>query len=418
MHNSLDVINKVDRSIFNRKQINKILLTILFLIYPLGALPFILRGIYDRDKYCYFLFSIFWGMTGMLYAPNGDLFRYYNDYFIYEGLSFSSFSLYLLVQAKIDVGLPYMQWLFSQVGLTNDLIVFLFIGIGTQFLLQIFYYETIPYANYKKTCFTVFLIVFLSISLWGFYFRYGFASMMLVYGVYTVLRKNRNGWIWIMIAPIFHFSMIIFAIIFFIVNLFKISIKRSWFLIAAILSFIFSGDLLSDILLNLNVSPVLQSKIIEYTEGYWASEFINDRSIGARIVNSVSYVSKFIIFFIIYKSWKNTKIYDLLTIILIAIVLFAPFVTIKMRFEWTFNILSMVVVIPALLNKNLKFRIRKKLILSLCIIGVFTTISGLVFKRFILPQSDERILLYSSAPKILAHKYTFDWLTAHSDLGE
>lgn len=399
---------------------NKIIIIGLFLLYPLGALPFILIEIYNRKKYAYNLFAVFMGMVGMLYAPNGDLYRYYSDYFTYSSLGHDEFRLIILLNAKIDLGLSYLQWIFSTIGIPNDIIVFLFVFIGTYCLLSVTYDCLNRYSKSKQSAFLIFIIIFLIYSFLGLYFRYGFGSAIFTYGCHLIFnKKNKLGWGILILSAIFHFSMVIFIGLLILIKMTGIKFGKNIFLIFSIVSFFFSSNVVSDILLNIGLSQNIQSKIIEYTEGYWASEWLNDRSIGALIMSYFGVFSKIVVFYIIYKTYKKDTFHTFLTAIIIIITIVAPFATIKSRFEWTFNFLSIMVIIPGILDRKIfSFHKRKLLISLLFIIGFVNTFSGLVFKRFILPLSDEKELLYSSSFGILTHKYTSEWLERHSELGE
>lgn len=399
---------------------NKIIIFGLFLLYPLGALPFIILEIYNRKKYACTLLAIFWGMVGMLYAPNGDLYRYYSDYFTYSDLDYSEFRLMMLLQAKIDLGLPYLQWIFSKIGIPNDIIVFLFVFIGTYCLLSIIYDCLNEYSKNKQRTFIIFIILFLIYSFLGLYFRYGFGSAIFTYGCHLIFnKKNKWGWSVMILSILFHFSMIIFLVLLIFIKTTNIKLGKNIFLIFSIVSFFFSSDIISDIVLNVGFSQNIQSKILEYTEGYWASEWLKDRSIGSLIMSYFSVFSKIVIYYIIYKTYRKDTFHTFLSAIIIIITIVAPFATIKSRFEWTFNFLNIMAIIPGILNdKIFNFYKRRLLICFLLIIGFVNTFSGFVFRRFIIPLSDEKELLYNSSFGILTHKYTYEWLKRHSDLGE
>lgn len=410
--------NRKDVDDINKR--NRIIIIFLFLIYPFGSLPFILYEIYNRKKYAYNLFAILWGMVGMLYAPNGDLYRYYLDYFNYSNLNYEEFNYLILLQGKIDMGLPYLQWVFSNLRIPNDIIVFIFVSFGTYCILSITFYLLEKYTKNKLKAFIIFIIIFLYFSFLGFYFRYGFGSAVFSYGCYLILyRKDNSGWWIIMLSILFHFSMAIFSVLLFLIKVSNIRLGKNIFLIFSITSFLFSSDIISEILLNIGFSQNIQSKIIEYTEGYWASEWLKDRSIGALMMSYFNIFSKIVVYYIIYKTYKEDSFHTLLTAIIIITTLVAPFATIKARFDWTFNLLSIMAIIPGILNYRIFSKYKRKVFVSLfLIIGIVNSFSGLVFKRFILPLSDEKELLYNSALGILTHKYSYEWLEHHSKLGE
>lgn len=401
---------------YSINQSNKIIIIVLFIIYPLGSLPLILWEIYNKRKYAYVLFSIFVGLSGMLYAPNGDLYRYYEDYYNYANLSFDEFNLILIIQANLDFGLPYIQFLFSKIGISNDIIVFLCIGLGTLYTLLITFDYTQQLS--KNNSFIIFIFVCLFITFWSYYFRYGFASILFAYGIHLInYRESKAGWTYIVLSPLFHFGLIVFVIIYNLIYLLKYNLSRKYFLIFAITSLLFTGDIISELLLSYAFPPAISGKIAAYTEGYWANEWLNDRSIGSILLNYVDIIIRIVVYYIIFRNFKRNNVYTLLTVMLVLITIAGPFAIVAGRFNWTFNIVSLNVIIP-ILCKKYRLLAANSISVLLYIMCIISTIGTFSMRRYIIPVSREDLLLKSSSIGIITHRYDDKWLREHTELGE
>lgn len=399
---------------------NKRILILIFIVNPIISLPFIIYGIYNRKKYCFTLLSVLLGITGMLYAPNGDLFRYYEYYYSTTGINLSTLLFNLSSEFKTDYLLYFIQWLFNKLSIPNEIIVFLFITIGTNLIFKIFLYFTKNSKN-DKTVFSIFLIIFLIFSYWEFYFRFWFSAIILIWGIFNIIiRKKRIGWVYLLLAPIIHFSTIIFSILFALSILLNLKPKKKLFIILEICT-IFSIGLSSKIILNLlsylPLSEILTYKIYAYTEGYWGNEWLNDRSIGILLIDYSKLILKFIILYILYKSYKSNTLYSLYTLILILIIILTPFATILLRFEVFFFYLSLLSVVPFLLaNNNKNFKRNLTIFNLLFIIGISLTCGNFVMRRKILPYSKEKLLFYNPTLTLFRTHYDKNWLKRHQFL--
>lgn len=91
----------------------KVIDTVLvFLVYPIFAIPNILIGIKYNKQYAYCLFAIFMGYVGLLFSPSDDYYRYVEDFWLYRTFTFEDLSDYLLI--KFDYVKPILYWVLGK----------------------------------------------------------------------------------------------------------------------------------------------------------------------------------------------------------------------------------------------------------------------------------------------------------------
>ena len=189
-----------------RPEINKIITIVLFVIYPLLALPFIFIEIYNRRRYALSLLAIYLGYFAMLYAPTGDLYRYFQDF-------------------------------------TCDATRFLYVYISSELLFSIYYDITEKSKNSQIVNLLLLLLLLLFVKYERFTVRFGMSTMFFTFGWYKILFCNKKWyWLLILLSILNHFSFILPVMAFVGARIINFQPKRWVFICLFIGSFILSGD--------------------------------------------------------------------------------------------------------------------------------------------------------------------------------
>ena len=128
------------KSLCYSNQLEAIFIILLFFIFPLLSLPLILNKIYLGKRYAFTLLALYIGCFGLLYPPAGDLYRYRNDYFLYENLDFSTFISF--ASLRMDYFLALLLYTLSNFNIENDISRFIYAWIGSELIFSIFYNQT------------------------------------------------------------------------------------------------------------------------------------------------------------------------------------------------------------------------------------------------------------------------------------
>ena len=197
---------------------------IIFLLSPLFSLPFILHGIYKRNKNSVFLFVLIISVISYLYIPlvTNDKAYYYE---LYETLNYSSlndFYNHFLVQ-KTDFIFYLLIYLFKVLGIPLHFLFFCLTAITLSLWFSILLQVLDLYPEKKKGYFFMsFLLIFFSFSLSGlfsgvrFYLAISFAFYGFISGI--LLKKSMlKSMIFILLSSLTHFSCIVFIPLFVVV---------------------------------------------------------------------------------------------------------------------------------------------------------------------------------------------------------
>lgn len=401
--------------VLDRNKINRILLVALFIIYPLGSLPFVFREIYKGKRYAYSLLAIFIGYICMLYPPTGDLYRYTQDYYTYLNLSYSSFRD--LLSLKLDYLFSFILWGLGQLNLHCDLSRFLYAYIGSELLFSIFYDQVKSYAvdpSYRRRVFFLFVLLLLYTNFIGLCFRYGFSCALFAYGSYQVLWKKRNkGWIALVIAVLNHFSFLVFFLTVVGCKIIPFKGKRWLAILGIVWMILFSGNIMSDIISILPLQANVVDHLMAYIDGEWAGEFLEEHSLRFRIMlflNRLGILSLLLIFMCWFKPGRWSGFLNVMVGIL-AISSFS--VTLLFRFEWAAVMPFYIYVVHLLLQKENHLPYRRTFLRLMLGVGCIMLFSALWGGRRQYLISNEYKLLYGSSITILNTSYSLQWLNSH-----
>lgn len=392
--------------LISRDKSNKIILLLVFAIYPLFSIPFIIIEIYNNKRYAYSCLSVLFGYAALLYPPIGDLYRYTQDYFFYYNLDYSHFTH--LLEFKIDLIHPYFLWLLGKLNVNCDISRFIYLWISSELIFSMFY-EIFHDTNNRKFRFIAFCILILLLSFTSFLFRYGFSVILFVYGTYLVMYKDNRikGYLFITIAALNHFSLFIFLFSFLLQDIFNYKGNKKVALLCVIGTFIFSTDIISQVINYLPFDAKLIDHLLIYTDGYYAGDFYEDHSFKYKL-GVMLQKTNFIVLILVYCfNYKYNKLSGWITILLMVLFVFSPFAKIKARFELILVLTSLVYVIELFANNQVKYNYKTRKILIYA--GVFfTCISLWTIRRELSLSMEEK--LFMPTYNIITSSYTEDWI--------
>lgn len=305
----------------------------LFIFFPLYTIPWVVKGMLLGRKEAFVLWAIFMGLLGVLYPPIGDIYQYTKDYFLYKDCSWDYFLE--LVAFKFDYVLSLMSYFLGKIGLNFEVCRFLYNFIG-YYLLGSLYISILSGKNislYNKYDKYYLLGFFIAFNIITFLWRFGFSSILFVYGCYQIVfLQKKKGWIFVLISALNHFSFLLFFIFLCLQQFHLFRFKRTVVMSICIFSLFINGSTLAAILPYLPYNIVQRYSI--YLDGYYATEYFADHSWKYQLqvfLNSfVTYVACY--FYILTYKNEDRNILSLTNAVLCLACLSLPFDTMRMRF--------------------------------------------------------------------------------------
>lgn len=381
---------------------------VLFIIYPLGSLPFIIHAMIHRKKYGFIFFGLFMGLIGVLIPPTGDFYRYTEDAQIIKNFSWDDF--FLFASLKFDFFLAYLSYFITHLNINFDFSRFIYNSIG--YILWGLMYLKLINSNKQisKKENIVFLAIFIPVTLTTFLFRFFFSMILFLYGSYEIiLYKNKKGWIYVIFSVFSHASFVIFFIGLILSQFKFLIINRNYILVLCLMALCLDSNVMIYLLNYLPLDFV--NHFMEYLDGKWAGDFLEEHSLKYRIMlfmgNSIAYAT-ILIYYFIYNKMNKEKL-ALSNYILFTVVLSIPFVTINGRFLIVFLYNFKIIFMQVYRNDRL-FRKCRDILL---ILAVLSTLTGLWSVRREWNLGDGSILLFSSFPTIISHTYSEKWISEH-----
>lgn len=384
----------------------------LFILLPLYSTPFIVYGMWKQRKSAFVLWALFMGLIGILIPPTGDFYRYTMDYELYKGLDWGDFIL--VASFKKDLMLPMVSYFIAEAGLNFDMSRFLY-NFWSYYLLGILYLDIVQansnLQNKKEAMYALgFFMVF---NLYAFCARYSLSTVFLVYGAYKIVYKERkNGWCWIGLSIVNHFSFIIQAIALLFQQLHFFRFGKKIVILFILCSFCFDSSLM---IKAFNALPVdFVSSYIEYVDGYWASDYLNDRSWKYKIMLFIgNLIQYFCVLIFIMQYNKNDRKYTSLTnAMLLLATITTPFAAISTRF---LSVMVYFIKVHLLVVYDGSKKMLKYLVLMFWL-TMLSNIMGIWGSRRQISISDFPILFYSSFFHIMNHTYDDNWI--HRNVAE
>lgn len=374
---------------------------------------FIVEGMLKRKQWAFTLGAIFMGLLGILWVPSGDLYRYTEDFYLYyKDCDWNA--LIRLIQFKVELFLPLLSYLLGKLGIPFDIsrLIYAFISyyLMGKMLLSIC-------QNNEKIIGKVYLyaiITFIPLAFIGFLYRYNLSSVLVGYGFYLsfFLNKKVKGWVYISLACVNHLSFVIFALLALMVQLRAFHCKRKTFLILAVSVFVIVNSF-TTLFLDLVPMSGIFLKYVEYLSGYWAGEYLQDKSIKAMIMLYLSYSIIYVgigIYWLYYNECDR-KYTPIVNAVIILVLIVSPFSTIYARFLMI--VLFMVKLYFLFIYRNYGKQLNYLKIFCWCSI-ISTLLSVWTFRRE-MSCSEEYRILYANVYQIVTFSYTETWIDENVD---
>lgn len=230
--------------ISKKKELNVINI-ILFLASPFLALPSILIGIYKfKSKFSLNLLALFMGLTAYMYIPTdtNDKTAYYFLYQRFQNYSWSQFLDYFFIDPNILFN--FSLYISSKIGLPFQILSFVLTYFIVKTVIYIFDNIIKETSFAQRIYFLSFILIILSFSFKrlysGFKFHLGVSFLLLSFYEGILNNKNKKGLLFLFLAVLGHYSLMVFAPVYFIIKYLpnKTSIYRSIFLVSLIFLFV------------------------------------------------------------------------------------------------------------------------------------------------------------------------------------
>lgn len=246
-----------------------------------------------------------------------DIMRHYLGFETYD----ISKSFLDNLKGYVDLILPFIYFLGNLLNLKKEIIPFFSVFISYFLILKIFY-EIFKNKINNLNLSLLYLVLFFAIDFraCALGIRNFPAICVMVYGIFLYFNtgKKIKALLFIIFANMLHISTFAITLIFIsYLIIYKILTKKIFyifFLFSIIFIFIPPNIIINFLLQLSNFFPnFIQKRILDYTTGYWALEYINDRSLKGLIYIYTEKIIKIsiIIFIILYlkSKIKNLKLY-------------------------------------------------------------------------------------------------------------
>ncbi|SHF71086.1 EpsG family protein [Bacteroides faecichinchillae] len=385
------------------KELNFRIFIVLFFISPLLSFPLIVYYIYLQRKYAYTFLALFLGFIALLYAPTHDLFRHNLLYYDYVGEATTG------IVFRQDVLLYTLTAWFAKWNINFEIIRFLFVFLSYQMYFSLFYSiqrKNSYLNNNKKISFLLFLLLLFSIRFFVICcgLRQGLATAFAVFGVYKLLIENRKvGYVFLLLAPLTHLSLIIAFVGVLIIKYINISFKVGLFL--AIVLYLLSMTLMN--YLSSFLGGDVGKAVEVYTTGYWgadgeAAEQISLKGMIALYFNQLQMLP---LLYFMYKVNENSKYFSFIVFSFIICAVTLPYFAVIDRMIMLFMGISVLFLIYNFNGSRLHLKVSKT---ALILVASFFFIS-LYAERYTIRLSREYKLL-TPVPYILMNNYSEQWL--------
>ncbi|WP_159106340.1 EpsG family protein [Bacteroides faecichinchillae] len=347
--------------------------------------------------------ALFLGFIALLYAPTHDLFRHNLLYYDYVGEATTG------IVFRQDVLLYTLTAWFAKWNINFEIIRFLFVFLSYQMYFSLFYSiqrKNSYLNNNKKISFLLFLLLLFSIRFFVICcgLRQGLATAFAVFGVYKLLIENRKvGYVFLLLAPLTHLSLIIAFVGVLIIKYINISFKVGLFL--AIVLYLLSMTLMN--YLSSFLGGDVGKAVEVYTTGYWgadgeAAEQISLKGMIALYFNQLQMLP---LLYFMYKVNENSKYFSFIVFSFIICAVTLPYFAVIDRMIMLFMGISVLFLIYNFNGSRLHLKVSKT---ALILVASFFFIS-LYAERYTIRLSREYKLL-TPVPYILMNNYSEQWL--------
>lgn len=188
------------------------IVVLIFLISPVVAIPLVLIEIYNKKKYAIALFILFLSLLAYLFPPTGDLYRYYDLYYLnFGGISYISIFDYYI----FDVLWYSVLYILANLNLSFQFSIF--ISALVQSYITIWFLNRFNVLDVKIS-FKRFALITVSLLYLGFWgtieSRYSVALSFFLLEVYALVEKKYKMFgVFLLLSSLCHLSFVFFSII-------------------------------------------------------------------------------------------------------------------------------------------------------------------------------------------------------------
>jgi|GEM_PF-6414903 len=394
-----------------KKNVSIFIAVTLFLLFPVASLPFILYGIYNREKVAYVLFCLFMGLIGFLYSPFGDLYRYHLMFESIKHMSLVGIFNKYNAQETADYVLPLITWCVGQFGLPVDWVRFLFNALGFGIVCSM--HNTLcsynTYNNRTSNFFCFLSLWFVTGAVYMLY-RWGFAVNLFVWAVCIIeIKHKKTGWFVIALAGLCHSALWFIIIIYLIYRIRKYVFSKTVLIVFFIITLFASMSFVAQLFENFDILGIYDRFIIYVSEGaYWNSGYLNDRSDRKIIYDNISNIPIYIAWILIILDGKKSQpIKWVIHMMCFVLVIIAGFPNLTLRITAIFSKLFVVYFFYNTLFIN--FYSKKRAVFTLILaISFMSNIYGTQKRSFIWGNTGK--IFYSSLYQIVSSPYGDSWM--------
>ncbi len=381
---------------------------VIVFLFPLYSLPWVVYRMCNLEKSAFAQFAFFMGLVGMLYPPAGDLYNYYKIYGLFQGLDWSNFIFYALID--FDYFLSFLLYFLSSVGLPCDLSRFLFNFMGFLLAGDLFVHILNNHKLRHSKSFRIqALIVFFVFSFTGYLYRSSLASIFFAYGTYYIVYENRKRyWFFVAVSVLIHFSYVFFALILLLSKLFPLVFRRKYWYIFFSALFLFG---VFNVGVSLNIGG-LTGPIFERYKAYLdpddMGQYAKSLSWKNLIWQRFGYFTSIILlfFFIRFRRMGSKSERSFVDYLLLLCIAACPFSVIFSRFVGPLSMMMKFFFISHFDGK----RYMRKFMYSLLIMIIALDVMNIWARKRELSISDMSILTYSTSFHVLTHTYSDSWI--------
>lgn len=385
-------------------KIEFVIVSLLFILNPVIAVPILLIGIYNKRRYSQVYLAIFLGIVSMYYYPQGDQYRYLEDFMEYRNAVFSQlFNFDAIITIRNFNLITLTLFAASKLPfMTLELYRMLLVTLGSIIIFDLFdnIIMQIEPSPSPRVRFKLFVIVLLSIPVYYISqgFRSGLGAVFLSLGIYKLLNNYKSGYIWMLISCLIHYSYLPLSIIYIISSKLKWRLNNKNFIIA--LLFIISLLYLI-IILTYNRFPFITMMLDIYIYGSYGSEFIWN-AYRLKEVLLINGIPVFLLYLLFISSKKDTN-FRFTNILYVNLIL----LIVSLHFQAIFQRLGIVSILLLAIYAVRYYRYThilknyKAIVLSLCISVTFP----FFMHRYCYYHSNIETMFVSPLPIILKNTY-------------
>lgn len=247
------------------------------IVSPILSLPFILYGIYKKDKYSLYLMAFFLGIVAFLTPPVSDLYRHTSDFYSYKSLSLKNF----MESLNADFVAQTISYFLAQNGINFAFARFFYVLISLSIYFYIFNDLLLNKDLRWKEYFLLWVILFAGYNYFELVLgiRFGLATAFLFGSFYFLFFKKNllYSLIFGLFSSFTHYFLFPITILMFIVYYIPFKINKKMFLILSVISIFLGFSLASSFIFT------FYDQQAGYIDGQWGLEYTSNASLRGLI---------------------------------------------------------------------------------------------------------------------------------------